>query len=197
METAAAAIQLCNDLAGEDRSRRMYARIFSACLQIKHGDVAMGTRALQEELLAPGFDINILAPSQAVFCTVLAEGFYRLRAFADALALVERTLEQARLSAGVWFNPELLRIRAGTLAAQGAAVSSVESWFEASRATARQQRGLYWELRATFSHAQYLSSLQRQHDAHNILKPVYERFTQGFALPELCAARELLAQLSS
>jgi hypothetical protein len=194
-ETVTRAVQLCNELAGEDRSRRMYARIFSACLQIKHGGVVAGTRALQEELLTRGFDINTLAPSQAVFCAALAEGFYRVQAFDEALEVVERALEQARRSAGTWFNPELLRIRACALAAQGASVETVESSFTAALTTAVQQGALYWEFRAAFSRAQYLSSLQRAAEAHAALQPVYDKFTQGFNLPELRAARELLTQL--
>jgi hypothetical protein len=194
-ETAVRSVQLCNELAGEDRSRRKYARVFSACLQIKHGDVGAGTRALQEELLAHGFDINTLAPSQAVFYAALAEGLYRTQAVAEALALVDRALEQARLSAGVWFNAELLRIKACAMAAQGAPVRTVESSFDAALTTAREQHGLYWELRAAISHAQYLCSLQRPGDAYPLLKPVYEKFTQGFDLPELRTARELLGQL--
>jgi non-specific serine/threonine protein kinase len=193
--TAAHGVQLCNQLAGEDRSRKMYARIFSACLQIKYGDVAAGNRALREELLMPGFDINTLAPNQAVFYTALAEGFYRAQALDEALELVERALEQARHSAGTWFNPELLRIRACALAAQGASVETVESSFAAAVATARQQRALYWELRAAFSLAQYRSSLRRTDEARAALQPVYDKFTQGFNLPELRAARELLMQL--
>ena len=193
-ETAARAVQLCNELAGEDRSRRMYARIFSACLQIKYGDAVAGTRSLEEELLTRGFDMNTLAPSQAVFYAALAEGFYRTQAFEAALELVERALEQARLSDGVWFNPELLRIRACTLAAQGAAAPIVESWFNAAQTIARQQHGLYWELRAAFSHAQYLFSQLRLSDAHAVLEPVYQKFTQGLDLVELSAARELLGQ---
>ena len=194
-ETATHAIQLCNQLAGADRSRRMYARIFSACLQIKYGDVVAGTRALRAELLTPGFDINILAPSQAVFYTALAEGFYRAQAFDEALELVELALEQARRSAGTWFNPELLRIRACALAAQGASVATVESSFASALATASQQCALYWELRAAFSLAQYLSSLQRTAEAQAVLRPVYDKFTQGFTLRELRVSRELLTQL--
>jgi hypothetical protein len=193
-ETAVRAVQLCSELAGEDRSRRMYARIFSACLQIKYGAVAAGTRALHEELLTRGFDINTLAPSQAVFYAALADGFYRTQAFDEALALVERGLEQARSSDGVWFNPELLRIKACSLAAQGAPAPIVESCFETARVTARQQRGLYWELRAAFSHAQYLFSQRRLFDVSTVLDPVYQKFTQGFELAELRGARELLGQ---
>jgi non-specific serine/threonine protein kinase len=154
-----------------------------------------GTGALRVELLTPGFDINILAPSQAVFYSALAEGFYRAQALDEALELVERALEQARRSAGTWFNPELLRIRACALAAQGASVETVESSFATALATAGQQRALYWELRAAFSLAQYLFSLQRAAEAQAVLRPVYDKFTQGFNLPELRAARELLSQL--
>jgi DNA-binding winged helix-turn-helix (wHTH) protein len=109
--------------------------------------------------------------------------------------LVELALAQAQRSAGTWFNPELLRIRACALAAQGAAVETVESSFAAALATAGQQRAAYWELRAAFSLAQYLSSLQRPAEAHAVLRPVYDKFTQGFDLAELRATRELLSQL--
>lgn len=191
-QTATEAVRLCNEVAGEDRSRRKYARVFSACLQIKYGDASAGTRSLCEELLATGFDINTLAPSQAVFYAALAEGFYLTQQYAEALELVERALEQARVSAGVWFNPELLRIRACALAAQGAPRETIESCFDTALITARQQRGLYWELRTAVSHAQYLASLQYEREAYSLLSPVYAKFTQGFDLAELRMARQLL-----
>jgi non-specific serine/threonine protein kinase len=53
---------------------------------------------------------------------------------------------------------------------------------------------LYWELRAAVSYAQYLSSLRRSRDAHALLKPVCEQFTQGLDLPQLRTAHELLEQ---
>ena len=193
-ETAVRAVQLCDELAGEDRSRRKYARVFSACLQVKHGDASAGARALEEELLGCGFDINTLAPSQSVFYAALADGYYRAHSFEKALALVEPALERARLSGGVWFDPELLRIKACALAAQGAPTPTVESAFGVALATARHQRGLYWELRIAFSHAQFLVSMEHHAQAYAVLKPVYDKFTQGFALPELRAALELLQQ---
>ena len=194
LQTATHAVQLCKELAAEDRSRGKYARVFWACWQIKYGDLGAGNQLLREELLGEGFDINTLAPSQAVFYAALAEGLYRAQDYTQALAVIERALDQARSSGGVWFNPELLRIKACALAAQGAPHASVESCFEAACATAQQQRGLYWELRTAVSYAQYLSSLRRSRDAHAVLKPVYEQFTQGLDLPELRTADELLGQ---
>lgn len=197
LEVAESTVQLCNELAGEDGSRRKYARVFCACFQIKYGDVRLGTHALKEELLGPEFDINTLAPSQAVFYAALAEGLFQLQAFDEALALVERALDQAQTSAGVWFNPELLRIKACSLAAQGASPQIIESCFDSAYATARQQRGLYWELRTAVSHAQYLGSRRQPRDAHSVLKPVYDKFTQGFELPDLRSARALLGRLAA
>ena len=196
-ESATQAVQLCKELAGEDRSRGKYARVFSACWQTKYGDLGAGNQVLREELLAQGFDINTLAPSQAVFYAALAEGLCQAQAYDEALAVIERALEQARSSAGVWFDSELLRIRACALAGQGAPQSGVASCFEVAQATAREQGALYWELRAAVSHAQYLASLRRSRDAHALLKPVYAQFTQGLELSELCAARELLNQWDS
>ena len=133
LQTATQAVQLCKELAAEDRSRGKYARVFWACWQIKYGDLGAGNQALREELLGEGFDINTLAPSQAVFYAALAEGLYRAQDHGQALAVIERGLDQARSSAGVWFNPELLRIKACVLAAQGAPHASVESCFLRAR----------------------------------------------------------------
>jgi hypothetical protein len=37
--------------------------------------------------------------------------------------------------------------------------------------------------------------LRRIEEAHALLNPVYQKFTQAFDLPELRAARELLGQM--
>ncbi len=194
-ETAARAVHLCTENAGDDRSRKQYARLYAGCLEIKQGDAAAGVRALRDEILAPTFDINTLAPSQAVFYTALAEGLYRVRDFAAARALADLALARSAASGGVWFDPELLRLEACALAAEGAPVAAVEQQFEKSLLLARQHGALYWELRAALAQASYWASLQRVAEAHALLQPVYARFSQGSKLPDLVSARELLGQL--
>jgi predicted ATPase len=91
----------------------------------------------------------------------------------------------------------LLRIRACALAARGAPRETIESCFDTALTTARQQRGLYWELRTAVSRAQYLSSLHCEGEAYSLLSPVYAKFTQGFDLTELRMARQLLDRWAS
>jgi predicted ATPase len=62
---------------------------------------------------------------------------------------------------------------------------------------ARLQSAKLWELRASVSLARMWCDQGRRDDARNLLAPVYGWFTEGFASPDLQAARELLEMLRS
>jgi predicted ATPase len=67
-----------------------------------------------------------------------------------------------------------------------------EQCFEDALVTAREQNALFWELRAALSLGR-LRLRQRDPDrARHILAPVYDRFTEGFAIADLRSARALL-----
>jgi predicted ATPase len=51
---------------------------------------------------------------------------------------------------------------------------------------------LSWELRAATSLARALQSQNRPADALAVLRPVYERFTEGFDTSDLILAKQLL-----
>jgi predicted ATPase len=63
--------------------------------------------------------------------------------------------------------------------------------------TARRQDALSWELRAATSLARPWRDQQRIREAHNLLKPVYARFTEGFGTADLVTAKRLLEQLAA
>ena len=61
---------------------------------------------------------------------------------------------------------------------------------------ARQQEALSWELRAATSLARLLRNQRRPADAIVCLRPIYDRFTEGFGTADLVAAKQLLNELS-
>jgi predicted ATPase/DNA-binding winged helix-turn-helix (wHTH) protein len=197
LASAEYAVRLCSETAGDDPSRKQYARLFMACLQIQQGDATVGVKTLTDEILSPTFDIDTLAPNQELFYAALAEGLYRTDAFDEADTVVDRALAHSAVSGGVWFDPELLRIKGCVLAAQAAPSMTVESVFENSLSLARQQRGLYWELRTAFSLARYWASLCRIDPAHALLQSVFQKFTQGFDLPDLALAHRFITELQA
>jgi predicted ATPase len=57
---------------------------------------------------------------------------------------------------------------------------------------AREQGALSWELRVALSLARLLRDQGRSADAVAILRPVYDRFTEGFGTADLQRAKKLL-----
>jgi predicted ATPase len=60
---------------------------------------------------------------------------------------------------------------------------------------AREQSALAWELRTATSLAHLWGRQRRYDEAERILRPVYDRFTEGFDTPDLGAAKRLLDEL--
>ena len=60
---------------------------------------------------------------------------------------------------------------------------------------ARQQGALAWELRSASALARLWQRQGRYQQALDLLAPVYERFTEGFATPDLVQVRSLLDEL--
>ena len=60
---------------------------------------------------------------------------------------------------------------------------------------AKHQGALAWELRSATSLAQLWQRQGRYQQAHELLAPIYNRFTEGFATPDLTKVRRLLDEL--
>jgi predicted ATPase len=60
---------------------------------------------------------------------------------------------------------------------------------------AREQEAKLWELRAAASLARLWRDQGRRGEARALLAPVYGWFTEGFATPDLKAAKALLDEL--
>jgi predicted ATPase len=93
--------------------------------------------------------------------------------------------------------PEALRIKGGLFLLQDRGViAAAEDHFRQALDLARQQGALSWELRAATSLARLWRDQARSQEAHELLAPVYDRFTEGFATADLRAAKALIEELA-
>jgi predicted ATPase len=74
--------------------------------------------------------------------------------------------------------------------------AEAESWLRQSIVDARRQSARSPELRAATSLGRILIATGRHGEAHDLLRPVYETFTEGHELPDLRDAAALLEQLA-
>ena len=172
---------------------RNYGCCYRGMLAIQRGDVNAGLR-----LLRAGFDEPGAAGSAPrLFRFVMAEALGRVGQVTGGLAMIEEAIARSESTEERWAIAELLRIKGGLLLLQGApeAAAAAEDRFRQALDWARRQGALSWELRAATSLARLLSDQGRAADATALLRPVYDRFTEGFDTADLKAAKGLLSAL--
>jgi predicted ATPase len=112
--------------------------------------------------------------------------------------VIEGAVERSQCDEELWATAELLRIKGELVRMQGTpeASAAAEDQFRQALELSRQQGALSWELRAATSLARLLNDQGRTADATALLRPVYDRFTEGFATADLKAAKSLLDELA-
>ena len=105
-------------------------------------------------------------------------------------------MAQAAVSGARGWNAEIHRLR-GELTARlpDPNPAKVEDSFRTALAIAREQGTRGYELRAATSLARLWSNQALSDEARELLTPVYEGFTEGFATADLKAAKALLDDL--
>ena len=106
----------------------------------------------------------------------------------NALAIAERSDERCQ-------EAELYRLEGDLAWSEGKEPIEVEASFLRAIRTARKQQSKAWELRATTSLARLYQRENRRDQALESLGQVLASFTEGFALPDLCAAKSLIEEL--
>jgi predicted ATPase/DNA-binding winged helix-turn-helix (wHTH) protein len=163
-------------------------------LAIKRGDLSTGL-----QLLRAGFDDlgNNTASRFSHFLSVIAEALGRAGKIADGLAAIDEAIERCERTEEHWAMSELLRVKGELVRLQDTrgAAATAEDHFRQALDWARRQGALAWELRAATSLARLLRDQGRSADALALLRPVYDRFTEGFDTTDLKEARLLLDTL--
>ncbi len=130
----------------------------------------------------------------AVFISDLAIALATAGQVDEADAAIDRAMAFGKPTRSHFHLPEMMRIKGEILASRSQSCEA-ETWFSRSIDLAREQSALAWELRTATSLAQLWASQGRGDEASCVLRPVYERFTEGFDTPDLRAAKRLLDEL--
>jgi predicted ATPase/DNA-binding winged helix-turn-helix (wHTH) protein len=162
---------------------------------VRIGRLADGIRHLQESLEKLAIRRYDVVTSDLVseLTVSLAKQNWR----SEALALIDRSI------AAVIEAKRLLRLPAFFLA-KGSALASgqvpelllAEKYFAKAMMQARQEAALPFELRAGLELARIWIGRGELQRAHDIISPVYSRFSEGFTTPDLVLARQILEQTS-
>ena len=95
----------------------------------------------------------------------------------------------------VWVA-EILRLKGWMLMRQGRRTEA-EAQLRASIECARRQQARSWELRSSKTLAELLIKYGQRDAARQLLKPIYDWFTEGFDTLDLKDAKALLEELAA
>jgi hypothetical protein len=165
-------------------------------LLIKRGDVASGVRCLRAglaELREARYVLRLPG-----LLGDLAEGMAAAGQVAQALMMIDEALAECEHTDERWSMTELLRIKGELLLLEGAtdAPEAAENLFRQGLDWARRQAALSPELRCASSLARLWHDRARSEEARQLLAPIYNRFTEGFATYDLGAARSLMEEMA-
>jgi len=126
-----------------------------------------------------------------------AQALIGLRRFAEARALLREAVEIIVSTGQRMHEPEVHRVL-GELERQDPTSNTqgAEQSFLNALEVARAQEAKGWELRAATSLARLWQAQGKRHDAHELLAPIYDRFSEGFDTRDLKEAKGLLNELS-
>jgi class 3 adenylate cyclase/predicted ATPase len=158
-------------------------RVGEAIRQMRHAISVM--RVAQKEI---GMPYRLLS---------LAGMHLRARQVPDGLDVLTEALRVVESTGERWFEAELHRVR-GELLLRSAAPpewATAEECFRQAITVAQGQQAKLWELRAATSLARLWRGQGKGAQAHDLLAPVHDWFTEGFDTPDLREARALLHRL--
>jgi predicted ATPase len=115
----------------------------------------------------------------------------------EALVVINEAQELAETTGHRTYLAEVYRIKGYVLLQRDAQHGNGEEYFLKAIDVARSQAAKSWELRAATSLARLWQSLGRATEAHDLLAPVHDWFTEGFDTKDLIDARSLLDELES
>ncbi len=142
--------------------------------------------------LAQGWSL-IAAPTTLLW---LGEGFRRAGRRDDALQTFERGIARAKETAQHGADAELCRLTAETLLdGDEASLGQAEALLRRALEIAQHQETKSFELRAATSLARLWEGQGKRAEAHGLLAPVYNWFTEGFDTADLQDAKVLLEEL--
>jgi tetratricopeptide (TPR) repeat protein len=192
------------DLSELERTSEKYSlepfRAVAVGLRGRHllrvGRTMHGIRHLQDSLEK----LRVLRYEMLVtdFVAELAVSLARQNEGAEALALIDGSIATQLGSKRPLHLPALFLAKGMALACgEARQTGSARECFEEAMTLAGQQSALSFELRAGLELARLLIDRGQVRRAHDLIAPVYNRFTEGLATPDLILAKQMLEQTSA
>jgi predicted ATPase len=170
-------------------------RILEGWAAVDQGDIDHGIELLRAGVAAwQEAGARLWLP---LFRALEAEAFAKAGRNENALGAINQAIAIAEETGEHWCLAEILRIKAGLLAATSHPSDQVEILFARSLEIARRQKARCWELRAACDLAALWKSRGRTKEALELLQPIYSQFTEGFDSEDLRHARLILDSLES
>jgi len=131
------------------------------------------------------------------YLALLAEASAQVGQTTEGLGALAESLATLATSWARWWEAELHRLR-GELLLQhtGAQPEEAEACFQQALDVARRQEAKALELRAAMSLARLWREQGKRAEAHELLAPIYNWFTEGFDTADLQEAKALLEELA-
>jgi predicted ATPase/class 3 adenylate cyclase len=132
------------------------------------------------------------------YLALLAEAYGKSKQAEEALEVLAEALALVAKTGECWWEAELYRLR-GELLLQQSSDNQVEAetCFHHALEIARMQQAKSFELRAATSLARLWQQQGKRQEAHDLLAPVYNWFTEGFDTADLQDAKALLDELGA
>jgi hypothetical protein len=132
------------------------------------------------------------------FISELAVSFAKQNERAEALALVDGSIA-AQLAAKRPLHLPALFLTKGLVFLSGESPENAlaQECLEEAMTLAGQQSALSFELRAGLELARLWIDRGQIRSAHDLIAPIYNRFTEGLATPDLILAKRILEQTSA
>lgn len=140
------------------------------------------------------FDIGFKAFAVSL-SPFIGERYFIIGEYESALSWIEKILDHVNKTGSHINTAELLRIKALTLQAVGKPETIVEESFSQALELSRKQSAKTFELRVSCDLARLWQKQRNTNEAHDLLKGIYDWFTEGFESVDLTEARELLEEL--
>jgi predicted ATPase/class 3 adenylate cyclase len=155
-----------------------------------HGDTDRGIKLLRAGVAAwRETGARLWLP---IYLALEAEGLWKAGDSDAALQTIEQAIAASKETGERWAIAEVMRMKARLLAARQAADGEIESLLLESIEVARRQQARCWELRAACDLARLWQRQGREIEAFNVVRSIYDQFTEGLDTPDLLDARAIM-----
>lgn len=132
------------------------------------------------------------------FLTLLAEAHASQGEIEQGLSVLDEAQAHVKSTGELYYESEIYRVKGNMFLLQGEkqAFDAAEDCFQQSIAIARRQNARSWELRSAVDLAALWDSQGKSREAHSLLAPIVDWFTEGPETTDLINARRLLGHVT-